>query len=134
MEMKLITPQNDRFDPALHLEDIPSYWGNLRDPELMKPHIDSSIADAESNGYYTYIIQCQMTPEKLGDILFDWTGGLREMADVINRNVTEWFVTDYADLYHVHTGHDHLLSTDMVRVSIDRSVEFAMMVAVDNGH
>ena len=30
-----------------------------------------------------------MTPEKLGDVLFDWTGGLREMADVLNRNVTK---------------------------------------------
>ena len=57
--MELISSQNDRFDPALHLEDIPSYWGNLRDPDLMKPHIDSTIADAEANGYYTYIIQCQ---------------------------------------------------------------------------
>ena len=116
----------------MHLEQIPSYWGNLRDPDLMKPHIDSSIADAEANGYYTYILQCQMTPEKLGDVLFEWTGGLREMADVINRNVTKWFVTDYADLYHVHTAHDHLLSTDMVKVSIDRSIEFAMMVVADN--
>ena len=45
----------------------------------MKPHIDSSIADAEANGYYTYIIQCQMTPEKLSDVLEpNWTGGLRQ--------------------------------------------------------
>ena len=124
--------QYDQFDPTLHLDDIPSYWGNLRDPELMKPHIDSSIADAEANGSYNYIIQCQMTPEKVSDVLGDnWTGGLREMADAVNRNVTQWFVTDYADLYHVHTAHDHLLSTDMVRVSIDRSVEFATMVSED---
>ena len=47
----------------------------------MKPHIDSSIADAEDNGYYTYIIQCQMTPEKLSDVLEpNWTGGLRDMV------------------------------------------------------
>ena len=97
----------------------------------MKPHIDSSIAEAEENGYYTYILKCQMTPEKVGDVLFDWTGGLREMADVINRNVTKWFITDYANLYHVHTGHDHILSTDMVRVGINRSIEFASMVASD---
>ena len=59
----------------------------------------------------------------------------RNVADLISEcSLTKWFVTDYADLYHVHTGHDHLLSTDMVRVSIDRSVEFATMVAADNGH
>ena len=97
----------------------------------MRDHIDSSIADAEANGYYTYVVQCQMTPAGLSDVLVDYTGGLREMADVINRNVTQWFVVDYADLYHVHTAHDHLLSTDMVRVSIDRSVEFAQILLGD---
>ena len=51
--MERIAPKNDRFDPGLHLEDIPGRSCGCRDPELIKPHIDSSIANAEANGYYT---------------------------------------------------------------------------------
>ncbi len=45
------------FDPTIHLEELPSYWGNLQDPELLKNHLDNSIADASNNGYHTYILQ-----------------------------------------------------------------------------
>ena len=44
------------------------------------------------------------------------------MAELVDRNVTRWFVEDYADLTHVHTGHDYVLATDMVRISIDRNL------------
>ena len=53
------------------------------------------------------------------------------MADLVNRDVTLWFRADYRNLSFAFTGHDFVLSTDMVRVSIDRSVEFATMVSED---
>ena len=48
--------------------------------------------------------------------------GLREMADLVNRDVTLWFRADYANLSFAFTGHDFVLSTDMVRVAIDRNL------------
>jgi hypothetical protein len=45
------------------------------------------------------------------------------MANVVNRNVTKWFDTDYADLYHIHTAHDFILSSDLVQITIDRNHE-----------
>ena len=39
--------------------------------------------------YRFWIAGCQMTPTS-DDIIFDRWHGLRDMADRINRNVTEW--------------------------------------------
>ena len=47
--------------------------------------------------------------------------GLREMADLVNRNVTKWWRDEYADLASVHTLHDYFLGTDMVQVAIERN-------------
>ena len=44
------------------------------------------------------------------------------MADLVNRDVTLWFRADYRNLSFAFTGHDFVLSTDMVRVAIDRNL------------
>ena len=44
------------------------------------------------------------------------------MADLVNRDVTLWFRANYRNLSFVFTGHDFVLSTDMVRVAIDRNL------------
>lgn len=51
--------------------------------------------------------------------------GLREMADLVNRNVTLWWRTDYRDLANAQTLHDYFLGTDMVQVAIERNTELA---------
>jgi hypothetical protein len=61
---------SDHFDPNVHLAELPSYWGNLADPDLLQPHLERSIADAADNNYRTYILQCQMTPQGVADVLF----------------------------------------------------------------
>ena len=44
------------------------------------------------------------------------------MADLVNRDVSLWFRADYSNLTFGFTGHDFVLSTDMVRVAIDRNL------------
>ena len=44
------------------------------------------------------------------------------MADLVNRKVTLWFRTDYRNMSYAFTGHDFVLSTDMVRVALDRNL------------
>ena len=113
---------SDNFDPSLDFPSRPNYFGNILFPEDLKPHLDDSIADAEANGYPRYRLSCQMTPRQVYDVTVRYPDGLRQMAELVDRNVTRWFVEDYADLTHVHTGHDYVLATDMVRISIDRNL------------
>lgn len=51
--------------------------------------------------------------------------GLREMASIVNRNVTYWWRTEFADLANVYTLHDFVVSTDMVQVAIERNLLLA---------
>ncbi len=96
-------------------------------PEDVKPHLDESIATATAKGEYPFGLSCQMTPREVSDVITRYPGGIREMADLVNRDVTYWFMTDYADLARVHTGHDYFLSTDMVQVGISRTLALANM-------
>ncbi len=52
------------------------------------------------------------------------------MADIVNRNVTEWFATDYVDLNHIHTGHDYVLSTDMIQLAIENNLRLSKKRAI----
>ena len=51
--------------------------------------------------------------------------GLREMASAVNRMVTYWWRTEFADLANVYTLHDFVISTDMVQVAIERNLLLA---------
>ncbi len=47
------------------------------------------------------------------------------MADAVNRNVTKWFETipEYSSISGMITFHDFILSTDMIQVGIERSLQ-----------
>lgn len=47
------------------------------------------------------------------------------MADVVNRNMTIWWRTDYSDLANVFTLQDYILSSDLVQVAIERNLDLA---------
>ena len=51
--------------------------------------------------------------------------GLRQMADLVNRNVTYWWRTDYADLANVYLLQDYVVASDLVQVAIERNLELA---------
>lgn len=55
------------------------------------------------------------------------------MADLVNRNVTLWWRTDYSDLANVYTLHDYFMSTDMIRVAIDRNIQLAQYKGSNTG-
>ena len=56
--------------------------------------------------------------------------GLRDLSDRSNRNVTEWWNTDYSYPNDLSTGilatmHDYIVSTDMVHFAIERNKKVA---------
>ena len=47
------------------------------------------------------------------------------MADVVNRNMSIWWRTDYYDLANVYTLQDYVVSSDLVQVGIERNLALA---------
>ena len=59
--------------------------------------------------------------------------GLRDLADRSNRNVTQWWNTDYSYPDDLSTGviatmHDYIVSTDMVHFVIERNRRVATLL------
>ena len=59
--------------------------------------------------------------------------GLRDLADRSNRNVTQWWNTDFSYPDDLSTGviatmHDYIASTDMVHFAIERNRRVATLL------
>lgn len=69
-------------------EGVSQKWGNVRETLALQEY----LADVMSQSPYNYVwsSQAELTPTT-EDVILDHFGGLRNMADMVNREVTAWF-------------------------------------------
>eukprot|EP00095_Tigriopus_kingsejongensis_P009359 maker-scaffold488_size158317-snap-gene-0.25 protein:Tk09359 transcript:maker-scaffold488_size158317-snap-gene-0.25-mRNA-1 annotation:"hypothetical protein DAPPUDRAFT_309733" len=114
-------------DPDWFFPNIPEFWGDKDEIEELKVYLDSVIEIVEestSDRYYPWRPNCQLT-SSFSDILTQKYSGLREMADLTNRRMTNWWRTDFQNLTHVFSLHDFVLGTDMIQIAIERNLRLA---------
>ncbi|XP_059080645.1 PI-PLC X domain-containing protein 1-like isoform X2 [Tigriopus californicus] len=125
--MIFINEDADHADPNLFFPNIPEFWGDKDEVEDLKVYLDSVVNVVENTDgdvYRPWRPNCQLTGN-VEDFLTQKYSGLREMADVVNRQMTDWWRTDYQDLTHVYSLHDYFLGTDMIQIAIDRNLNLA---------
>jgi len=121
----IITYNNGYTDPQLFFREVLGGWGDVNEPEALYQYLNEAVGLATNNpAYQPWKPNCQMTPTAIDIIGGRWSG-LREMADAVNRNVSGWWREEWTELGSTFSIHDFILSTDMVRESIRRSVRLA---------
>ncbi len=115
--------QNSYSDPHLFFPNIPEDWGDENTRDKLKRYLDIVTVQASEHPeqFRPWRPDCQLTPNVV-DIIFKGRS-LRGMADNVNRYVTNWWRTEFADASEgAFTLHDYVLGTDMVRVAIDSNL------------
>jgi len=116
---------NAHTDPELFFPEVQERWGDQDEPEELHKYLIEEVAKATDNpAYQPWKPNCQMTPNA-EDIVGGRWSGLREMADAVNRNVTRWWRADWPDLPATFPISDFVVSTGMVRESIERNLRLA---------
>ncbi|XP_023320825.1 uncharacterized protein LOC111695659 isoform X2 [Eurytemora carolleeae] len=90
-EGRIIITYNDiHTDTTLFYPEVLEKWGDVNEPEDLRRYLEEEVKTAQNNpDYQPWKPNCQLTPTASDIILGRWSG-LREMADAVNRNVTEW--------------------------------------------
>ena len=111
---------------SLYFSNMIERWGNKDTPEELKAYLDeqTELARQDPPTYTPWRPNCQMTGSA-PDIIFKLYSGLREMADLVNRNNSIWWRTEYADLANTYTLIDYFMASDMVRIGIERNLRLA---------
>merc|ERR1712136_519583 len=99
------------------------------DTAELRTFLDSALKTTSKE--HPLKLYCQLTLE-VNDVIFKGLG-LRDLADRSNRNVTQWWNTDYSYPDDLSTGviatmHDYIASTDMVQFAIERNRRVATLL------
>jgi len=104
-------------------------YANSDDTVVLRNFLDSILKTTSKERPLK--LYCQLTMQE-NDVIFKGLG-LRDLADRSNRNVTQWWNTDYSYPDDLSTGviatmHDYIVSTDMVHFAIERNKRVATLL------
>ena len=118
-DKRLIVTYNDNYQSS-----IPYLWpavqhqlGNVNDDVSLEIYLES-IMDKAANGLlpFAWSSMAELTPTP-ADVLQDSLGGLRNAADLVNRNVTRWFRNQWNSIATI-VATDFFLGNNIVDIAI----------------
>lgn len=99
-------------------------WGDQQSSEGLKNYLEKTIVGGKrprTNQNPLWAVMAELTPIPL-DIMLKPSGGLRQMADSINRNLTSWFQDEWWKQTNI-VATDFFLGNNLIDVSIQSNIK-----------
>lgn len=100
---------------------IPQRWGDKNDVGALKGYLDNTMRISNPQ---LWAAMAELTPTT-GDIISNPTGSLRNLADKVNHNVTEWFRELWWDKANI-VATDFFLANNMIDIAIEANLKRKM--------
>ncbi|XP_071441075.1 PI-PLC X domain-containing protein 1-like [Hetaerina americana] len=94
-------------------KEVTQKWGNVRSTEDLRAYLTAVLGAPPSS---VWSAMAELTPNAW-DIISDGPGGLRKMADAVNRNVSEWFGGTWGHYANV-VATDYFRANEVVEAAI----------------
>lgn len=107
--------ENSRKQNSFLFPAIKHLWGDVDTKVTLKNYLNQTIC-RQRNGRLTSAM-AQLTPTTTGAIL-NLYGGLRKMADNVNREITKWFRYEWNQCANI-VATDFFLGNNIIEVSIE---------------
>lgn len=99
-------------------------WGNQQTPEGLLQYLDGVIVGpnrSRNSQNPLWVVMAELTPHPL-DIILKPSGGLRQMADSVNRNLTDKFSDEWWGQANI-VATDFFLGNKLIKLSIQANVK-----------
>lgn len=102
---------------------ITQLWGNQQSPVGLQSFLQRCVNNAD--GITLWAAMAELTPTPL-DVMFKPSGSLREMADLINRNITRWFSNLWWQKSNI-VATDFFLGNNLIDIAVAANLRKAKM-------
>ncbi|XP_054714890.1 PI-PLC X domain-containing protein 1-like [Uloborus diversus] len=95
---------------------IKHLWGDVDKVRDLKAYLNRTVCSTRAPRGLTSAM-AQLTPSTMGAI-FDFYGGLRNMADAVNRQITKWFRDEWSHCANI-VSTDYFLGNNIIEIAIE---------------
>lgn len=100
---------------------IKQYWGDEQNSASLKTYMQKVITSYRGRSRNPiWALMAQLTPTPV-DVMFRPTGSLRNLADIVNRNVTVWLRSKWWKNVNVVTT-DFFMGNNLIDIAINANV------------